>query len=170
MDDLFLDFLVANGRELLTQPEPGKESPVVLVSLREEQLAEYAAWPPPPLDWQTILKGLQAYEPNVVVIPTPLFWGSPAPNFVPAVSEALLPFTSVVIGVETQLTDGALKAPAFMGGLEAQLPRFQRVDGPLDLVPAFSASSVSLAFNPVSSGVPRHSPSPSLPLALLLNC
>ncbi len=139
VDDLFLDFLVANARELLTQPETGKESPVVLVSLREEQLAEYAAWPPPPLDWQTILKGLQAYEPSVVVIPTPLFWGSPSPDFVPAVSEALLPFTSVVLGVETQLSDGALKAPAFMGGLDAQLPRFQRVDGPLDLAPAFSA-------------------------------
>ena len=44
-----------------------------LESLSDEALrAEYAAWPPPPLDWQTILKGLQAYEPSVIVIPTPL--------------------------------------------------------------------------------------------------
>lgn len=139
VDDLFLDFLVANARDLLTHPEPGKESPVALVSLREEQRAEYAAWPPPPLDWQTILKGLQAYEPSVIVIPTPLFWGSPSPDFVPAVAEALLPFTSVVLGVEAQLAEGDLKAPAFMGGLDAQLPRFQRVDGSRETVPAISA-------------------------------
>lgn len=138
VDDLFLDFLVANARDLLTHPEPGKESPVALVSLREEQRAEYAAWPPPPLDWQTILKGLHAYEPSVLVIPSPLFWGSPSPDFVPAVAEALLPFTSVVLGVETQLAEGELKAPAFMGGLDAQLPRFQRVDGSLETVPAIS--------------------------------
>ncbi len=139
VDDLFLDFLVANARERLSQPEPGKDSPVALISLREEQRAEYAAWPPPPLDWQTILKGLQAYEPSVVVIPSPLFWGTPSPEFVPAVSEALLPFPSVVLGVETLLAESALSAPAFMGGLESQLPRFQRVDGPLDLAQAFSA-------------------------------
>lgn len=139
VDDLFLDFLVANARDLLTHPEPGKESPVALVSLREEQRAEYAAWPPPPLDWQTILKGLQAYEPSVIVIPSPLFWGSPSPDFVPAVAEALLPFTSVVLGVEAQLAEGDLKAPAFMGGLDAQLPRFQRVDGSRETVPAISA-------------------------------
>ena len=73
------------------------------------------------------------------MIPTPLFWGSPSPEFVPAVAAALLPFTSIVLGVETQLAEGELKAPAFMGGLDAKLPRFQRMDGPLDLAPTFSA-------------------------------
>jgi hypothetical protein len=106
VDDFFLDFLVANARDRLTQPDASPENPVVLVSLRAEQKAEYAAWPVPPLDWQTILKGLQPFEPSVVVIPEPLFWGNPAPEFVPAVSEALLPFSSVVLGIEAQGSHG----------------------------------------------------------------
>jgi CHASE2 domain len=139
VDDLFLDFLVANARERLTQPEIGKESPVVLVSLKQEQKAEYGSWPAPPLDWQTILKALHPFEPSVVVIPEPLFWGGSTPEFVPAVSEALLPFPSVVLGVETQLAEGALDSPPFTGGVDAQLPRFQRIDGSLEAAPSFSA-------------------------------
>ena len=139
VDDFFLDFLVANARDRLTQPDASPENPVVLVSLRAEQKAEYAAWPVPPLDWQTILKGLQPFEPSVVVIPEPLFWGNPAPEFVPAVSEALLPFGSVVLGIEAQGSDGPQTTPPFMGGIDDQLPRFQRVDGPLESAPSFSA-------------------------------
>lgn len=139
VDDLFLDFLVANARDRLTQAVSGQESRVVLVSLRQEQKAEYAAWPAPPLDWQTILKSLHPFEPSVVVIPEPLFWGSPAPEFVPAVSGALLPFTSVVLGVEAQLASGSPTSPAFMGGIDNQLPHFQRVDGTMDAAPSISS-------------------------------
>ena len=95
VDDLFLDFLVANARERLSEPVGDeKDNRVVFVALKEEERGEYAAWPPPPLDWQTLLKGLQAYDPSVLVIAMPLNWGSPAPEFVPAVAETLLPFTS----------------------------------------------------------------------------
>lgn len=139
VDDLFLDFLVANTRERLTQPVSSAENPVTLVSLREVQQKEYAAWPPPPLDWQTLLKSLQAYAPEVVVIATPLNWGRPAPEFLPAVSEALLPFPSVVLGIETLLAEEGSQNPAFMGDLADSLPHFQRVDGPLESVLALSA-------------------------------
>jgi len=140
VDDLFLDILVANARERLTTPEVDeKESPVAFIALREEQRGEYAAWPPPPLDWQTLFKALQPYEPSVLVITTPLNWGSPSPEFVPAVAEALLPFTSVVHGIETQLASAGQTAPPFMGDLGDVLPRFQRVDGPLGSAPALSA-------------------------------
>lgn len=139
VDDLFLDFLVANARDSLSQAETGKENPVVLVSLREEQKAEYSSWPVSPLDWQTILKGLHPFEPSVVVIPGSLFWGSPAPEFVPALSDALLPFSSVVLGVEAQLNEEVLTSPPFLGGIDDHLPLFQRVDGPLDSTFSFSA-------------------------------
>jgi hypothetical protein len=139
VDDLFLDFLVANSRERLTQPATSKASPVTLVSLREEQAKEYATWPPPPLDWQTLLKSLQAYAPEVMVIATPLYWGRPAPEFLPSVSEALLPFPSVVLGIETQLAEHGSKTPAFMGDLADKLPHFQRVDGPQESVQPLSA-------------------------------
>ena len=141
VDDLFLDVLVANARERLSEPVADeKADPVVFVALKEEQRGEYAAWPPPPLDWQTLLKGLQTYDPSVLVIAMPLNWGNPAPEFVPAVAEALLPFTSVVLGIETRLAEGpAASTPPFMGDLAEALPRFQRVDGPLESAVAFSA-------------------------------
>lgn len=138
VDDLFLDFLVANAHERLSQVEAGQDNPVVLLSLREDQKNEYAAWPPPPLDWQTILKGLHAYDPSVVVIPTPLFWGHPTPDFVNATAEALLPFRSVVLGVEAELAATNTSVPAFMGGLQDVLPVFQRIDGTTADAPALA--------------------------------
>lgn len=140
VDDLFLDFLVANNRERLTQPAPGSSgSPVTLVTLREEQAREYAAWPPPPLDWQTLLKSLQAYSPEVLIIATPLNWGQPAPKFLSSVSEALVPFPSVVLGIETQLAEPGSKTPSFMGDLADSLPHFQRIDGAPASTQALSA-------------------------------
>lgn len=140
VDDLFLDFLAANARERLSQPastESGDQ--VAFVALREEQKGEYAAWPPPPLDWQTLFKALQPYEPRVLVIATPLNFGRPSPEFVPAMAEALLPFPQVVQGIEIQPAESPPKIPPFMGELADVLPRFQRVDGPLSAAPAFSA-------------------------------
>lgn len=140
VDDLFLDFLVANNRERLTQLAPNSSgSPVTLVNLREEQAREYAAWPPPPLDWQTLLKSLQAYAPEVLIIATPLNWGQPPPKFLSSVSEALAPFPSVVLGIETQLAEPGSKTPAFMGDLADRLPHFQRIDGPQESTQALSA-------------------------------
>jgi hypothetical protein len=139
VDDLFLDFLVANSRERLTQPISSTSSPVSLVTLREDQSKEYAAWPPPPLDWQTLLKSLQTYSPEVLVIATPLNWGRPTPEFLPSVAEALLPFPSVVLGIETQLAEPESKTPAFMGDLGEKLPHFQRIDGSLAFAQTLSA-------------------------------
>jgi hypothetical protein len=140
IDDLFLDFLVANARERLSQPASAEnEDQVSFVALREEQKGEYAAWPPPPLDWQTLFKALQPYEPRVLVIATPLNWGRPSPEFVPAVAEALFPFAQVVQGIEIQPAETAPANPPFMGDLTDVLPRFERVDGPLSSAPAFSA-------------------------------
>lgn len=135
VDDLFLDFLVANGRERFTAPPPKAESDVVFIRMRAEEATDYASWPPPPVDWRTVLTGLKAYEPSVVVITTPLTWGRPAPDFVPAVADALLPFPSVVLGVETEVGEGNRDTNSFMGDLHDSIPRFQRVDGDLHLAP-----------------------------------
>lgn len=142
VDDLFLDVLVANARERLSQPvKDERDSGVAFIAIKEEQRGEYASWPPPPLDWQTLLKGLQPYDPSVLLIAMPLGWGTPAPEFVPAVNDALLPFTSVVFGVETRLVENktAASAPPFMGDLADALPHFQRVDGEVKDAQALSA-------------------------------
>jgi CHASE2 domain len=130
VDELFLDFLVANARDRFAVADEHAVSaaPVVLVKMRVSDKAEYAGWPPRPLDWQMVLKGLQAYDPAVVVIPETLFWGRPSPEFVNEAAQALVPFPSVVLGVEAQLATSR-DAPAFLGGLEGSLPPFQKVQG-----------------------------------------
>jgi hypothetical protein len=140
VDELFLDFLVANTRDrfIAADEHAASAAPVVLVKMRVADKGEYAGWPPRPLDWQMILKSLQAYEPAVVVIPETLFWGKPSPEFVNEAAQALAPFPSTVLGIEAQLAANR-EAPAFMGGLEDALPRFQKVQGKIDSVPPLGA-------------------------------
>lgn len=135
--DKFLNFLVISARDRFEKTAPAGK--VALVEIREEDRADYASWPPPPLDWQTLLKGLQPYHPEVLVIVPPLNWGQPSLDFVPAVAEALVPFPSVVLGVETSLVEKTVSSPAFLGDLDARLPRLPRVDGPVSQLPALAA-------------------------------
>ncbi|MCW0220881.1 MAG: CHASE2 domain-containing protein [Prosthecobacter sp.] len=137
VDDAVLDFLVENARWKFEKTvTPGE---VVLIEMREDERDEYASWPPPPLDWQSLLKNLHQYHPSVVVITNPLNWGHPTPEFGASVSEALLPFPSVVLGIEAELADASYTAPAFLADLESVLPRFQLVDGGLASVPKLAA-------------------------------
>jgi hypothetical protein len=140
VDELFLDFLVANARDRFIAPDDQavSSSPVVLVKMRLADKAEYAGWPPRPLDWQMVLKGLQAYNPAVIVIPETLFWGRPSPEFVNEAAQALVPLPSTVLGVEAQLAANR-EAPAFLGGLENSLPQFQKVQGDIGSVPPLGA-------------------------------
>lgn len=133
-DDAYLDFLVAHSRDQFQHSSP--QGDVVLVEIREEDRAEYADWPPPPLDWQTLLRELQAYSPEQLVIASPLRWPTPAPDFAPAVAEALLPFESVVLGVGTGPVSAASPAVAVLGDLEAKLPKFHAVAGNADAAPS----------------------------------
>jgi|UniRef100_UPI003783C134 hypothetical protein len=138
VDELFLDFLVANARDRFEKASPSVEKPVVLVKMRVADKEEYAGWPPRPLDWQMVLKGLQPFDPAVLVIPETLMWGSPSPEFVREAAEALMPFPSTVLGVEAQLATGA-NSPAFLGGLDDALPRFEKFSAEFDAVPALGA-------------------------------
>lgn len=140
VDEMFLDFLVANSREhfVLAKAKSLTTSPVVLVKMRTADKAEYAEWPPGPLDWQMLLKGLQSYQPAAVVVPETLFWGRPSPKFVNEAAQALLPIPSTVLGVEAELaTDD--RTPAFLGGLEDSLPVFQKIQGDVHSVPPLKA-------------------------------
>lgn len=135
IDELFLDFLTANARDRLTQPDPQAPAQVVFLPLREADRSEYAAWPPPPIDWQTLLNGLAAQKPDVVVLTEPLHWGEPPPDFVPAVAEALLAFPSVVIGLPSaKATPQAepLALPAF-GRVRGDSAGVPTADPPADL-------------------------------------
>lgn len=140
VDELFLDFLVANARDRFEKPEAqaAATSPVVWVKMRSADKAEYAGWPPRPLDWQMILKGLQPFEPAVIIVPETLLWGKPSPEFVNEAAQAMVPFPSAILGVESQLAANR-EAPAFMGGLEDALPRFQKAQGDLAAVPPLGA-------------------------------
>jgi hypothetical protein len=141
IDEAFLDFLVANSRERFTDPELHGEHGVIKVVLDEADAADYEGWPPRPLDWQMLLDGLDDYEPDVLVITTPLAWGRPAPDFVPAVAAALLPFPSVVLAAEASRSESTQDPPgsAFLGDLDAAIPRFPHITGPLQSAPLLSS-------------------------------
>lgn len=138
VDELFLDFLVANSRDKLTTPDPAaKQDEVLLIRLDPAERDEYAGWPAQPIDWQMILKGLRDAENAVIVIPEPLSWGKPSPDFIPALAESMVPLSSLVLGVEAQLAEN-VTGPAFTGGLDEVLPRFVKASGDLHLASAFS--------------------------------
>lgn len=142
VDEQFLDFLVANSRERFEKAGAAAAQPVVLVKMRVADQKEYTGWPPRPLDWQMVLKGLHAFDPSVIVIPEPLNWGKPPPEFTREAAEALLPFPSIVMGIEAQLAPNA-DTPAFLGGLDEVLPLFEKVGGELKNVPALGALVVA---------------------------
>jgi hypothetical protein len=135
-DESYLDVLLANARDRFDPKKSGASDDVVFVSLREEDRAEYSAWPPAPLDWQMILKSLAVHEPDVLVIPTPLVWSDPAPEFLPQLAEALLPFPSVVLGAEC-MTDAAASSKSVTPP-EASFPGLARLDGDVALLPALT--------------------------------
>lgn len=118
-DDLYLDFLVANARDRFTAVADKGSDEVVFVRMREEDRIDYSGWPPQPIDWRMILKNLAAFEPEVLVIATPLAWPEPKPDFISAVAESLIPFPSAVLGVLAEAGAGD-NSPG--GGAAAPLP------------------------------------------------
>jgi hypothetical protein len=128
VDEVFEDFLIANVRGRFV-PEPTAEAGVVLVEMRESEAGEYAAWPPEPIDWRMVLEAVREWEPEVLVIPEGLNWGSPPPQFVGAVGRVLASFPSVVLGVGGAFQAEPPTSTPFLGGLEKQFPRFERITG-----------------------------------------
>lgn len=97
-EEWFLDFLVANSRNSFEEKLPETSSDVVLVEFQEAMKDEFAAWPPPPLDWLMVLKRIAAHDPEVVAIVEPLRWQNMDPQVVSQVQKSLLQFPTVVMG------------------------------------------------------------------------
>ena len=135
VDEGFLDFLLGNTRERFV-PDPAKLGDVVFAHIREADKAEYAAWPPPPIDCQMMAKSLATYAPSVLIIATPLNWGEPVPQFVPELAQTLLPLPRVVASVDIA---SASEAPLAEGTALQSLPTLQRVDDPSHSLPAATA-------------------------------
>ena len=94
----FLDFLVAYGRDTFTQNLPARSEDVVLVEMHEEDKAEYSAWPPAPLDYILALKRLAPQEPEMVAFTMPLHWTGEQAQFIPELKDQLVPIPTVVLG------------------------------------------------------------------------
>lgn len=141
VEQQFLDFLVANGRESFTEATPEESSDVVLVDFQEKDKAEYSAWPPAPLDYLMVLKRLVEHEPKVVVVTDPLRWDQAQTEFITQLRTALVPFPTVVMGFhlasegtgmsEEQTKFAAEEMPVLPGaeGPQQSVPRFSRVAG-----------------------------------------
>jgi len=132
VDETFLDFLLANTRDEL-KPDPAKASEVVFITLREQDKAEYEAWPPLPIDYQMILKALVASEPSTLAITEPLHWPEPKPPFLDQLAESLLLSPSVVLSAGAA-TDGSADG-AVLAFAKDKLPLIARVQGVEGLLP-----------------------------------
>ncbi|WP_075088182.1 hypothetical protein [Verrucomicrobium spinosum] len=62
VDPWYLDFLVANTRNKDSEASQSLSSDVVLVQFREDEKAEYSAWPPAPLDYIMAMKRIAHHE------------------------------------------------------------------------------------------------------------
>ena len=132
VDEVFLDFMLANARPQL-KPDPAKLGEVVFVRLREEDKKEYAGWPPLPIDYLMIARGLAAFDPGVLVIADPLHWKAPKPDSLPELAQALLPIPGVVLGVEASSWQTAdLATIKFVAD---HLPALERMHGQAELLP-----------------------------------
>ncbi len=132
VDETFLDFLIANTRDRL-KPDPAKLGDVVFVRLREEDKKEYAGWPPLPIDYLMVAKGLAAFEPGVLVIADPLTWPEPKPDSLPELAQTLLPIPSVVIGVEA--SSAGVAPPDTLAFVKDHLPALDRLQGDARMLP-----------------------------------
>lgn len=108
----FLDFLVANARSAFARQVPEQSPSVVLVEFREEDKAEFGAWPPAPLDYLMVLKRLQEHEPEVVAITEPLDWAQAEGEFLTQLRSAMVTFPSVVLGFALSSEGGAMTGDA----------------------------------------------------------
>lgn len=152
VDEVFEDFLIANVRARFV-PLAEADAGVVLVEMREAEAAEYAAWPPEPIDWRMVLETVREWEPEVLVVPEGLNWGTPPPEFAGAVGRVLTGFPSVVLGVGGEYQAEPPAGAPFLGGLDARFPRFGRVTGGEGFRPPYLKALVSAPDETVRAGV-----------------
>ena len=132
VDETFVDFLLANARGRF-KPNPENLGEVVFVRLREEDKKEYSAWPPRPIDYLMVAKGLAAHEPAVLVIADPLNWPEPKPDSVAELAQTLLPVPSVVLAAEAAPEGKADEAS--LAFARDHLPRLDRLQGQVQMLP-----------------------------------
>jgi len=136
-EQTYVDVLVANTRDTLVKSMPAQSPEVVLVEFREEDKAEFAAWPPAPLDYIMVLKRLAAHKPELVGIAEPLRWDDPNTQFIGELRQAMLPFPSFVLGFDLVLAEGTMSddATAFVA---QEMPVLAGSDGDMTKAPVYT--------------------------------
>jgi hypothetical protein len=130
-EEWFLDFLVANARDSLTTRVVEESPDVVLVEIREEDKAEYSAWPPAPIDYIMILKRLADHQPQVLAVVEPLRWEKADTEFVTQLRNGLVPFPSVILGIHlaSDASKATLEQSEFATNELPVLPAAENKDG-----------------------------------------
>lgn len=104
VDAGFLEVLLANSRDRFV-PDATRTDAVVFLPLRQEEKAEFAAWPPQPVDYQMILQGAMQFDPAVIVLADSLHWPEPKPPLVEELAQLLLPHPAVVVTASTYTSE-----------------------------------------------------------------
>jgi len=136
-EQFFLDTLVANTRDTFIREMPATSPDVVLVEFREEEKAEFASWPPAPLDYIMVLKRLAEHQPEVVAVAEALRWDAPGTQFVGELRQAVLPFPSFVLGFNLAATPGEM-LPDVAAFVAEEMPVLAGSDGDVHKAPVYN--------------------------------
>jgi hypothetical protein len=140
VDPWYVDFLVANTRNKDAETSQALSSDVVLVQFREDEKAEYSAWPPAPLDYIMAMKRIAHHEPEVVAFADSLHWDNESPEFVLPLRQTLVAQPSVVFGFEVSSSDAgtAALAPETKAFLETEMPSMGEAEDSIEAMPSFN--------------------------------
>jgi hypothetical protein len=124
----FLDFLVAAGRDSFLRNRSTDGKDVLVVEFRQQDQAEYSAWPPAPLDYIVALKRLAPLDPEVVMFAAPMNWNADQAQFLTQLRQRWLSVPSVILPYDLRASaDG--QSPEELDFFQHDLPVLPQWEG-----------------------------------------
>ncbi|MBL9115358.1 MAG: hypothetical protein JNJ83_10165 [Verrucomicrobiaceae bacterium] len=146
VDETFLDVMLANARDHFN-PSATSAGEVVFLPIKETDREEYAHWPPAPVDYQMILRGLLGFTPSVVIVTDPLTWPEPESAMVQALQDELLKFPGIILTAtsgDTASDESQLPSPESVNLARERLGSIKLVSGSADVLPQAQLNRVPL--------------------------
>lgn len=131
-DRIFLDWLVANGGEMIKEPE------ITFLRLDDEEQRVFESWPLSRLDYAVILKNLERFNPDVIMVAPTLAWQVDDDITTAALRTQLLRVPQVLLGCVLENNSMNEDRGAMAAGLPEMLRPVVNIEGDPSGIPAFT--------------------------------